>query len=106
MIRSAAAQIRLGNQRADFAAELRPELIQFPAIRRQVAWLAAQADIAAFGHWKADEAYARIAVVIGFAASDGASQALLTVKAVARGQDHGPVAVAGQGSPERLLNGF
>src|SRR5436305_389006 len=84
---TAAAQVRLGDERAEPPAELMTQRFQFALVRRGIERPAAQADVGAFGHREADEVDARVAVVVRLAAGDGPRQALLAVEAVAGGED-------------------
>ena len=101
---AAAAEVRLGDQYGQPPAELVQQRVQFAAVRRQVERPAAHLHVHALGRREADEADARVAVAVGFGAGDGAGQALLAVKAVARGHDHVARPVAGQRRPQRLLD--
>ena len=104
MVGAAAAEVRLGDEHGQPPAELVQQGVQLAAVRRRVERPAALAHVGALGHREADEADARVAVVVGLAAGDGAGQALLAVEAVARGQDHVARPVARQGRPQRLLD--
>ncbi len=78
--------------------------LEFAPIRRGVERLAAQTDVGALGHGETDEAHARIALAVRFAAGDRAGESFLAVEAEARGEDHVAGSIAGQGRPECLLN--
>ncbi len=63
-------------------------------------------DVVDLGHWEADEADARVAVVIRLSAGDRAGKALFSVEAVPRGKNHVAFFVAVQAGPKGLLDGF
>src|SRR6516225_9013621 len=104
MIRTAAAQIWFCNQHIQAPTKPMPERFQFQTIGGWIERLTALADIRTFLHGKADEAHARVPVVIGFAAGDSAGQPFLAVKAVTCGNDHIPATIPCQGSPQSFLN--
>src|SRR5208282_4360556 len=95
---------RLGDQGAEPSAELLVQRSQFPLIGGRIEGPAAHADVAALLHGEADEAYAWVAVMIGLGAGNRAGQALLPVKALARGQDHVTIWLHGECAPEGFLN--
>ena len=66
----------------------------------------AHRHVGALLHRETDEADARIAFLVGFAAGDGTGDAFLTVKAEPGGEDDVAVLVAGQRRPQSFLNRF
>src|SRR5262249_41608306 len=104
VVRAAAAEVRLGDEHTEPAAELLQECFQLAAVGSQVDRRIALADVAALLAREADEADARVAVMVGLAAGHGPGESLLAVKAVARGDDHLARGIPGEGGPERLLN--
>src|SRR5439155_21409565 len=73
MERAAAAQVRLGDQRAEPATELVVQLLQLALVRRGMKRPVAHAGVGTLLHGKTDEAHPGIAVVIGLAAGHGPS---------------------------------
>ena len=104
MIRAAASQIRLRNKDPQLPTILSPQALQLFAVRRRIKRLFTQADIRALRHRKANEAHARVAIVVGLASRDGASQSFFAMKTITSGNDHLSIPVPSQGGPERFLN--
>ena len=106
VVGAAAAEVRLGDEHAEASAELVEQGVQLPAIGGRVERPAAQADVGALGHREADEAHARVAVLVLLRAGHGAGQALLAVEAEARGDDDVPLLVASECGPQGFLDRF
>ena len=66
MVGAAAAEVRLGDQRADLAAELVEQGVEFLLIRGGIERCVAHRNIAALGHRERDEAHARVALACPF----------------------------------------
>src|SRR5581483_3726856 len=104
VVRPAAAEVRLGDDGADLAAELVEQGGQLLLVRGRVERGVPQADVGALRGREGDEPNSRVALGVGLAAGDGVGQPLLAVEPVPGGEDHRPSAVAGQGRPEGLLD--
>ena len=66
------ATVAVAARNQEKLAELVQQRVQLEAVRRQVERPAALGEVDALAHREADETDARVAVVIGFAAGDGA----------------------------------
>ena len=65
MVRPAAAEVGLGDQDAELAAELVAQGVEFLAVGRRVERSVAVRDVEALAHREGDEADARVALGVG-----------------------------------------
>src|SRR5687768_12785180 len=106
MVRTAAPEIRLGDETANLAAKLLMNLIEFSQIGRQIKRLPPAFQRTAFVSRKTDKPHARVAFRILLAAGHGAGQSLLAVEPMARGKNHLPRRVLCERHPQRLDDPF
>src|SRR6202451_772033 len=87
MVAAGRAQIRLCDEAARPRSDLLPQPVKLRLVWREVERFVIARDIVHFGPRKADEADARVAVMVGLAAAHRAGQPLLAVKAIPRRQN-------------------
>ena len=101
-----AAEVRFGDQAAQFATELPPEIVQFLTIPGQIDGAGIKSCIHDLFHRKADKLDARIAFRIFFRAGHGIGESFFAMKSITRRDDHVSRSIKGKTCPKGFMNRF